>query len=256
MEIAAQTARRTRAFLRQTLDLLFPPLCVACATRVDEAHALCPACWRKLSFLDGACCALCGLPFEIDTGEQTICAGCHARPRAFDRARSLFSYDEVSKPLILSFKYADRLDHAPAFARWMDRTGSMLLAESDIIVPVPLHPTRLWRRRYNQSAILAGRLARLTKKPHEPMLLRRRRPTESQGSMPSAKARRRNMLGAFEVPADKRGKVNGRNLLLIDDVFTTGATLEACARALKRAGAARVDVLTLARVVRPSSSDI
>jgi ComF family protein len=251
-----RTAAQAAPIVRKTLDLLFPPLCVACSARVDEAHALCPACWRKLSFLEGACCALCGLPFEIDTGEETICAACHARPRSFDRARSLFAYDEASKPLILSFKYADRLDHAPAFSRWLERSGASLLGDADILLPVPLHPWRLWRRRYNQSAILAGRLSRLAGKPHDPLLLRRRRPTDSQGSMPSAKARRRNMLGAFEVPPEKRALVNGRNLLLVDDVFTTGATVEACARALKRAGAARVDVLTLARVVRPLSSDI
>jgi ComF family protein len=256
MEIVAAAQRRTRSLVRGSLDLLFPPLCVACHARVDEAHALCPSCWRTVSFLDGPCCVRCGLPFEIDTGEDTICAACHAKPRAFDRARSLFAYDEASKPLILAFKYSDRLDHAPAFARWLERAGRPLLAEADIVLPVPLHRLRLWRRRYNQAAVLGERLARFSGKPHDPMLLRRKRPTPSQGMMASAKARRRNVLGAFEVPAERRADVREKRLLLVDDVFTTGATLEACARALKRAGAARVDVLTLARVVRPSGSDI
>jgi ComF family protein len=238
------------------LDLLFPPLCVGCGTRTEEPHALCAQCWRKIAFLDGACCAACGLPFEIDPGEGTLCGGCHARKRDFDRARSLFSYDEASKGLILAFKHGDRLDHAPAFSRWLDRIGGPLLADADIIVPVPLHRWRLWKRRYNQSAVLAERLSRLTAKPHDPLVLVRRRATPSQGEMPSAKARRRNMLGAFGVPEDRRARIRDRNLLLVDDVFTTGATLEACARALKRAGAGRVDVLTLARVVRPQSGDI
>jgi ComF family protein len=121
---------------------------------------------------------------------------------------------------------------------------------------VPLHRWRLWRRRYNQAAILAERLAQACGRPHDPLVLERKRPTKSQGEMPSAKARRRNVLGAFQVPKAKMGAVRGRNVLIVDDVFTTGATLDACARALKRAGARRVDALALARVVRPIVSDI
>jgi ComF family protein len=121
---------------------------------------------------------------------------------------------------------------------------------------VPLHRWKLWRRRYNQAALVAVRLSQVTGVPHEPLSLERTRPTKSQGEMPSAKARRRNVLGAFRVPVAKADRVRGKRVLLIDDVFTTGATLDACARALKRAGAARVDALTLARVVRPQSSDI
>ncbi len=241
---------------RRALDLLFPPLCVACGVRVGEAHSLCGACWRAIAFLEGACCERCGLPFEVDPGEGTLCAGCHAKPHDFARARSLFAYDDASKPLVLAFKYADRLDHAPAFARWLERVGRPLLQEADLIVPVPLHPLRLWRRRYNQAAILAQGLARLSGRLADPFMLERRRSTPSQGAMPSAKARRRNVLGAFRVPDEKRAKLKSANVLLVDDVFTTGATLDACARALKRAGAARVDALTLARVVRPVSSDI
>lgn len=241
---------------RRAVDVLFPPLCVSCGTRVTEAHSLCSVCWRSIAFLEGACCERCGLPFEVDPGEGAVCAGCHAEPHDFARARSLFAYDEASKPLILAFKYADRLDHAPAFARWLARVGAPLLAEAELIVPVPLHRWRLWRRRYNQAAVLAELLARLAGKPHAPLLLERHRATPSQGGMPSAKARRQNVQGAFQVPERARIKLKNRNVLLVDDVFTTGATLDACARALKRAGAGRVDALTLARVVRPVSSDI
>ena len=174
----------------------------------------------------------------------------------FKRARSLFRYDDASKPLILAFKHGDRLDHAPAFARWLERTGQPLFSDAELLVPVPLHRWKLWKRRYNQAAIIAEGLSKITGLPHDPLVLEKRRATKSQGEMPSAKARRRNVLNAFQVPHEKAERVRARNVLLIDDVFTTGATLNACARALKRAGAARVDALTLARVVKPQSGDI
>jgi ComF family protein len=229
---------------------------MGCRARVAEPHSLCASCWSAISFIEGALCARCGMPFDIDPGGETVCGPCHAKPHDFDRARALFRYDDASKRLILSFKHGDRLDQAPAFARWLDRVGRVLLSEADLIVPVPLHRWRLWKRRYNQAAILAGRLARLTARAHDPLVLERKRPTRSQGEMPSAKARRRNVLGAFRVPPGKAAAVRGRNIVLVDDVFTTGATLDACARALKRAGAARVDAVTMARVVRPGFSDI
>ena len=246
----------TRKGVGVALDLLFPPLCVACRARVSEPHSLCAACWSDVSFIEGALCAACGAPFDVDPGPDTVCGGCHARAHDFARARALFRYDDASKPLLLTFKYGDRLDSAPAFARWLERTGQALLGEADLLIPVPLHRWRLWRRRYNQAAILAARLAKLAARPCDPLALIRKRPTPSQSEMPSAKARRRNVLGAFAVPKGKIAAVKGRNMLLIDDVFTTGATLDACARALKRAGAARVDALTLARVVRTAASDI
>ncbi|MSP95336.1 MAG: ComF family protein [Alphaproteobacteria bacterium] len=252
-EIIPPLARRGAAF---ALVLLFPTLCVSCRWRVAEPHSLCARCWSEMSFIEGALCAACGTPFEVDPGDETLCGPCHARPRDFTRARALFIYDEASKPLLVTFKYGDRLDSAPAFARWLERNGKPLLLDADLLIPVPLHRWRLWRRRYNQAAILAALLAKKVGKPCDPLALIRKRPTPSQGEMPSAKARRRNVLGAFGVPKAKIGAIRGRNILLVDDVFTTGATLDACARALKRAGAARVDALTLARVVRTASSDI
>ncbi|HXL99201.1 MAG TPA: ComF family protein, partial [Rhizomicrobium sp.] len=153
-------------------------------------------------------------------------------------------------------KRADRLDLVPAFARWLERAGRDLLAEADILVPVPLHRRRLWSRRFNQSALMAQRLAKLTGKPADPLVLERIRPTPSQGEMPSAKARRRNVRGAFRIAPKRADAVRGRTVLLIDDVFTTGATVSACARTLKRAGARKVLVLTLARVVRAAAVTI
>ncbi|HUO89618.1 MAG TPA: ComF family protein [Rhizomicrobium sp.] len=241
---------------RAALDLLLPPLCIACRRQVSEAGALCADCWQEIRFLDGPMCDRCGLPFEFDPGGAALCAGCHARPPAFDRARAVMRYDEHSRGPILALKHGDRLDLAPGFGRWLSRSGRVLLDEADLIVPVPLHRGRLWARRYNQSAELARALARVADKPVAFAALVRGRPTPSQGAMRSAKARRRNMLGAFRVPPRHKSAIAGRNVLLVDDVLTTGATVDACARALKRAGAAKVLVLALARVVRPLAGDI
>ena len=241
---------------RAVLNLLFPPLCIGCRAAVAEPGALCANCWQDIRFLDGPMCECCGLPFEFDAGEGTLCAACQARPPAFDKARAVMRYDEASRGPILALKHGDRLDLVPGFGRWLGRGGGALLEEADIILPVPLHPFRLWRRRYNQAAEFARTLSRRSGKPAALFALVRSRDTPSQGAMRSAKARRRNMLGAFKVPAGHKSAIAGRNVLLIDDVLTTGATADACARALKRAGAAKVFVLALARVVRPLAGGI
>jgi ComF family protein len=241
---------------RAALDLVYPPLCMSCRAQVREPGALCAACWQAVHFLDGPMCACCGLPFEFDPGPGTLCAACHADPPAFDAARAVMRYDEASRGPILALKHGDRLDLAPAFARWLDRGGRALLDEADLILPVPLHRARLWSRRYNQAAELARGLGRLSGKPTQLFALQRARATPSQGAMPSATARRRNMRGAFRVDPRHKSAIAGRNILLVDDVLTTGATVEACARALKRAGAAKVLVLALARVVRPRVGDM
>jgi ComF family protein len=235
---------------RGLIDLVFPPVCVVCREEVDEPGSLCAACWKEVHFLDGPVCAACGLPFEVDPGGDTLCAACLAHPPAFDKARAVMRYDENSKKPILALKHADRLELVPGFARWLERAGAMLLDETDIVVPVPLHRWRLWRRRYNQSAELARILARGRVLAFRPDILLRLRPTPSQGEMPSAKARRRNVRAAFVVPRETKALVAGKTVLLIDDVMTTGATLDACAKTLKRAGAKTVYALALARVVR------
>lgn len=231
-------------------DLLFPPLCIACREPLGEGQGFCPSCWSRITFLDGPMCDCCGLPFGVDPGAGTRCAVCLAKPPSFDRARAIVAYDESSRSPILALKHADRLDLVPGFAQWLLRTGKSLVDECELIVPVPLHRTRLWRRRYNQAAELARALGRQTGKKVAVQALVRSRATESQGEMASARARRRNVLGAFKVP--DAAPVRDRNVLLVDDVLTTGATVDACARALKRAGAAKVGVLALARVVKGS----
>lgn len=240
---------------RQLLDILLPPRCLACGMEVGAVGALCSGCWQKISFIAAPHCARCGLPFDYDpTGEGSpalVCGACLARPPQFDRCRSVFAYDDASRPLVLGFKHGDRTDCAPAFAQWLARAGAGLLTEPDLVIaPVPLHRWRLLTRRYNQSALLALDLGRLTGLAASPGLLIRRRATPSQGGL-SAKGRARNVEGAFMLNPRWRNRVKGARILLVDDVFTTGATVGECARVLRRAGARAVDVLTLARVVRP-----
>lgn len=233
---------------RGLVDLVLPPRCLGCGALVADQGALCAACWQALTFLGEPACACCGLPFAHDQGAGARCAACLAAPPAFDRARALWRYDEGSKGLILAFKHADRTDAAPALARWLARAGQALLPDCDLVAPVPLHWRRLFRRRYNQAALLATALGRQAGRPVAPDLLRRRRDTPSQGHL-SRGARQRNVAGAFAVAPRWRDRLAGRRVLLVDDVLTTGATVEAAAAALTRAGAAGVDVLTLARVV-------
>jgi predicted amidophosphoribosyltransferase len=165
--------RNARRVGRAVLDFVYPPLCAACRAPVSEPHALCPDCWKAIAFLDGPPCATCGLPFELDPGSDTVCGACHADPPPFDKARSAMRYDDARKKTILALKRADRLDLVQPFARWLERTGKPLIEAADIIVPVPLHWTRLWQRRFNRSALLARRLATLSGKGAEPFLLKR-----------------------------------------------------------------------------------
>ncbi len=202
--------------------------------------------WSKITFLAEPVCDGCGAPAPYDMGAAR-CAACEARPRAFDRARAACVYDETSRDLILQLKHADRTDLAGLFARWLLRAGHALTDEADVIVPVPMHWRRLLARRYNQAAEIARPLSRLTGLTYLPGALVRARDTGSQGGR-SAGARRRNVAAAFAVPARKAGQVAGKRVLLIDDVLTTGATAEGCARALKAAGAAAVYVAVVARV--------
>lgn len=234
---------------RWLLDAVLPPLCLACGQPVAEQGGLCAACWSRLHFLGPPLCDACGRPFEVDPGGSTpLCAACLTRPPVWGRARAVFRYDEASRGLILRFKHADRLEGTPAFGRWMARAAQPLLAGCDVVAAVPLHRRRLWSRRYNQSALLAQVLAAETGLPAHPDLLRRHRATRPQASL-GRDERAQNVRGAFCLAPG--ADVAGRSVLLVDDVLTTGATVGECVGVLLRAGAARVDVATLARVVAP-----
>ncbi len=236
-----------RSVADAALDLLLPPRCLACGVMVEKNGLLCPTCWSRLGFIAPPLCDSCGLPFAFAVAERTRCAACVAEPPPFDRARAALVYDDASRRLILGFKHADRTEAAPAFARWLARAGAPLLDDAEVIVPVPLHRWRLLRRRYNQAALLAVAVGRLARRPVIPDLLVRRRSTPSQGGL-GRKGRARNVAGAFALRPGRADRIRGRRVLLIDDVHTTGATVGECVRALRRSGAAAVDVLTLARV--------
>jgi ComF family protein len=240
-----------RRLVDHLVDGILPPRCLSCGTAIARGGDVCAACWRDLHFIDGPHCACCGLPFDMDLGPLTLCGPCIGGPPRFDRARAALVYDEAAKRLILPFKHADRLDQAPALVRWMTRAGGELLAHADLICAVPMHRQRLLARRYNQAAVLALGIARATGVKAVPDLLQRVRATPSQGGL-SATERRANVRGAFSVNPRHRAGLAGKKVVVIDDVYTTGATLEEAARVLKTAGAASVDALAFARVVRPS----
>jgi len=229
------------------LDLILPPRCLNCGEETGATDALCDRCWRQVTFLADPCCVRCGLPFAYELGPGALCGACARQPPAYDRARSALRYDDGSRRLVLAFKHGDRLHGAPAFGRWMRRAGQSLLVDADLLMPVPLHWTRLLRRRYNQAALLAYAIADGTGPRVAPDWLRRRRRTPSQGDL-GPEERRRNVRNAFAVAPGK--SLKGLKVILIDDVLTTGSTVEECARVLRAEGASQVDVLTLARSFR------
>jgi len=246
--LSAPLIDRTRRLALTALDLALPPRCIGCGERVDRTGLACAACWSKLTFIAPPFCDCCGAPFDFAVEGVRRCAACYANPPHYDRARAAVIYDEGSRGLILGFKHGDRLHGAPAFGAWVARAGAELLADADLIVPVPLHRWRLLRRRYNQAALIAEHAGRRAGVPHLPDLLERQRATPSQGDLGPA-ARARNVAGAFRLNPRHADRVKGSRIVLVDDVLTTGATIGACAKVLRRGGAARIDVLTLARVV-------
>lgn len=236
--------------LRKGLDFILPPLCFSCRGAVETQGGLCVACWSTLRFITRPHCEVCGYPFPHQMPGGMLCASCHRKKPVYDRALAAIAYNPASRPLILSFKYGERTEGLKTMARWLKSAGADLLPETGLIIPVPLHPRRLWQRRFNQSALLALALAEATGKAVDVLALSRKKNTRSQGGL-NRTQRHRNVRAAFQVPGNKVERIRGRHILLVDDVLTTGATAENCARALKKAGADKVFVLTLARVVEP-----
>lgn len=244
-----------RQALRFALDVALPPLCPSCREPLGDGVGLCAACWSKLALIEPPYCARLGIPFVYDPGPGLLSMEAIANPPAYQRAQAAVRYDEVAKALVHGFKYGDRLDLAPMMGRWMARAGRELLAGADGIVPVPLHWRRLWARRFNQSAALAGVISEIAGVPVLHGALKRVRATRQQVGL-SQPQRAENVQGAFRVGAEGKAAIKGRRLVLIDDVLTSGATVDTCARALLRAGAAEVDVLVFARVVAAAKSTI
>lgn len=241
---ALRPGARVREWVGRAADAIFPPHAFDGGPR-PQGEGLNTDAWSKVVFIEKPRCDGCGRPFEIDP--RSRCAACQADPFAFERGRAACLYDEHSRDLILKFKHGDRTEHAGLFARWIGRAAADVIEDADAIAPVPLHPTRLFARRFNQAAEIARPLARTADLEFLPDSLARIRRTDTQGGK-SGRGRARNVKGAFAVPQSRRKFVKGRRILLIDDVMTTGATLDACARALLAGGARAVDCAVVARV--------
>ncbi|WP_265517544.1 ComF family protein [Nitratireductor luteus] len=237
-----------RAVLSIPSRLLFPPVCLGCRNLTARPGTLCASCWPKVRFLEQPWCPVMGTPFSHDMGEGFLSAEAIANPPPFARARSAVIYDGVARRLVQGLKFADRTDLAPWMARWMLRAGKELAEDCDVVVPVPLHRRRFFARRFNQSAELARAFARLARLEYSSSALVRKRKTRQQVGL-GAREREANVRGAFLVPDESNHIVRARRVLLVDDVYTTGATVAAAARSLKRAGALTVDVITFARVL-------
>ena len=248
-----------RTAFRWPARLLFPPVCAGCRRYVSQPGVLCGQCWPKLRLLERPWCPVMGTPFSHEMGEGFLSAEAIADPPRFQRARAAVAYTGVARQMVQGLKYQDRTDLAPWMARWMMRAGAELVADADVVAPVPLHRRRFFQRQFNQSAELARAVSSLGGLPFAPAAVRRVKLTRQQVGL-ERKEREENVRAAFRVPAEAEIEIAGRRVLLVDDVYTTGATVRAVAKALEKGGAGAVDVLTFARVLpgdfRPDDSAI
>jgi ComF family protein len=243
-----------RPVIRPIVDYALPPRCPGCGAIVEDDYRFCLACWSSMRFLGDPCCDRCGMPFDHDRGEGAQCGACIAEPSAVDRARAVLAYGEIAKAVALRLKYGRRIGLARLIAGQMTRHVPVECRDSMLVVPVPLHRWRLWWRGFNQSALIATHLGRLCGiAVEQEVLLRSRRTPPLRGMNPVQ--RKRVVRGAFAVDPARKERLAGRTILLIDDVHTSGATADACARILRRNGAAAVHLLCWARVL-PDDDEI
>ncbi len=241
-------ARRLSSLAGAALDLVYPPACAGCGVLTGSKASLCPKCWSRLAFIERPYCEVLGTPFSHDLGPGILSADAIANPPPFDRLRSVALYDDLARVLVQSLKYRDRTDLAPMMAGWMLRAGDGAVEAADLILPVPLHRLRLVWRKFNQAAELSRALATLSGTPVLFDSIRRTKRTRRQIGL-GPRAREENVRGAFSITPEGRERLFGRRVVLVDDVYTTGATVSAVTRTLKRAGVADVTVLTFARAL-------
>lgn len=244
--------RVAQQMLTRGVDLVLPPVCAACREPVVGSGGLCARCWGQLSFIAKPYCERLGTPFAHDPGPGVLSIQAIADPPAYRRARAAVRYDEIARALVHALKYGDRLDLAPMLGRWMSEAGRELLADADVLVPVPLHWRRLWTRRFNQAALLAETVSQCSGVPLVHGALRRVRATAQQVGL-ARPERARNMQAAFRVATPGSSMIRGKHIILVDDVLTSGATVDTCARVLLRGGALSVDVLVFACVVNTTN---
>lgn len=235
---------------RTAVDAVLPPGCAVCGVRTAEPHSLCPSCWAKLKPIARPFCERLALPFVLDAGPDAVSPAALADPPPWNRARASVLFDDVARNLVHRLKYSDDHTVAPLLARLMATAGQDILEDADVIIPVPLHAARLFQRRFNQSALLAKHIARITGCPTSLEALQRRRATAPQVGLDRSR-RATNVDGAFVVPKALRPGLAGKRIVLVDDVLTTGATLSEATRALKQARVQCVDVLVFGRSGQP-----
>ncbi|MGB0934982.1 MAG: double zinc ribbon domain-containing protein [Alphaproteobacteria bacterium] len=240
-----------QALAQKAINLILPTRCLKCKQRTDSPGSLCASCWSDMDFIQAPYCSCCGFPFEHSFGEdasaESLCGPCAKEQPLYHKARAALVYNDNTKGMILSFKHGDRLDLAPLLGKWLQMTAGDLLGSADLVVSVPLHWRRLFMRQYNQAAVLAN----LLNHPNTNHIwLKRAQSTPPQGRR-NRQARVENVRSAFDISDDHKHQFTGKAVLLVDDVMTTGATINACTKVLLKAGASRVNVLTLARVVIP-----
>lgn len=245
----APAGRWIHRFGTTVLDVIYPPSCLACRAAIAGSDQLCPRCWARMRFIERPYCERLGTPFAQDLGTGIVSPQAYADPPVYNRARAVAHFeDSPARDLVHRLKYGDRMELARPMGRWMARAGAELLAGADVLVPVPLHSTKLSARRFNQAMILAQAISTQCGVPLAPAALSRVKATQPQVGL-SKVQRASNVQGAFKVVPEAAFEIKDRRVVLVDDVLTSGATLNAAARALLRGGATSVDVLVFARVV-------